>query len=283
MNAWADAAGVVLAGGRSSRMGTSKAAMEWHGSTLLYRTTALLGRTVGGPVVVVSAAGQELPPLPDRVRVVTDPVPGLGPLQGVAAGLGAVRGAAATAFVCSTDLPFLHPAFVRCVLAALDGVASEAIPIDVALPLARGYRQPLAAGYRTALAEPITALLAAGKRRPGMLFERCHVVELDDAALLSDPDLARLDPGLESVTNVNEPADYAAARARPPEPVAVEVSGRGAHAVRAAVLGAAAAAVGIAVPGDATVILNDRPVDPDPQLPLVAGDTVVLDGCRARR
>jgi hypothetical protein len=55
------------------------------------------------------------------------------------------------------------------------------------------------------------------------------------------------------------------------------------HAVRAAVLGAAAAAVGIAVPGDVTVLLNDRPVDPDPQLPLVAGDTVVLDGCRARR
>jgi molybdopterin-guanine dinucleotide biosynthesis protein A len=282
VNSCAEAAGVVLAGGRSSRMGTSKAAMEWHDSTLLYRTAALLGRTVGGPVVVVSAAGQELPPLPGGVRVVTDPVPGLGPLQGVAAGLEAVRGAAATAFVCSTDLPFLHPAFVRCVLAALDGVAPEATPIDVALPLARGYRQPLAAGYRTALAEPIAALLAAGKRRPGMLFERCHVVELDDAALLTDLDLARLDPGLESVTNVNEPADYAAARARPPEPVTVEVSGRGAHVVRAAALGAAAAAVGIDVTSEVAVRLNGRPVGPDPQLPLVAGDTVVLDACRAR-
>ncbi|MGH3167275.1 MAG: molybdenum cofactor guanylyltransferase, partial [Trebonia sp.] len=34
----ATSAGVVLAGGRSSRMGTPKAALEWHGSTLLYRT-----------------------------------------------------------------------------------------------------------------------------------------------------------------------------------------------------------------------------------------------------
>ena len=277
MNAWAAAAGVVLAGGRSSRMGTAKAAMEWHGSTLLHRTAALLGRAVGGPVVVVSAAGQELPPLPDGVCVVTDPVPGLGPLQGVAAGLGAVRGAAATAFVCATDLPFLHPAFVRSVLAALDGAGSGITP-DVALPVARGYRQPLAAGYRTALAEPITALLAAGKRRPGMLFERSHVVELDDAALLADPDLARLDPGLESVTNVNEPADYAAARARPPQPVTVAISGRGACSVRAAVLGVAAAAVGIGVTGDLVVVLNGLRVDPDPHLPLVAGDTVVLDG-----
>ncbi len=336
MDAWADAAGVVLAGGRSSRMGTSKAAMEWHGSTLLYRTAALLGRTVGGPVVVVSAVEQELPPLPDGVRVVTDPVPGLGPLQGIGAGLGAVAGAAEIAFVCSTDLPFLHPAFVRRVLSALapatperptadratagrtapdhtaadptaadpaaadraaagraalaaadsagmGGSGSDAgqgaggRPIEVALPFARGYRQPLAAGYRTALAEPIAALLEAGKLRPGMLFERSHVVELDDAALLADPELARLDPGLESVTNVNEPADYAAARARPPEPVTVETAG-GRHQVRAAMLGAAAAAVGIAVTGDLAVFLNGCRVDPDPHLPLVAGDTVVLEG-----
>ena len=61
-------AGVVLAGGRSSRMGTPKAALEWHGSTLLYRTTALLARTVTGPVVVVAAPGQELPDLPLGVR-----------------------------------------------------------------------------------------------------------------------------------------------------------------------------------------------------------------------
>jgi molybdopterin-guanine dinucleotide biosynthesis protein A len=34
-------AGVVLAGGRSSRMGTAKAALEWHGSTLLRRTVGI--------------------------------------------------------------------------------------------------------------------------------------------------------------------------------------------------------------------------------------------------
>jgi len=44
-------AGVVLAGGRSSRMGTPKAALEWYGSTLLRRTVAILARATGGPVV----------------------------------------------------------------------------------------------------------------------------------------------------------------------------------------------------------------------------------------
>src|SRR5438105_11762733 len=83
-------AGVVLAGGRSSRMGTPKAALEWHGSTLLRRTVGILARVTGGPVVVVRARGQELPVLPPDVEVVDDPRAGKGPVQGLAAGLAAV-------------------------------------------------------------------------------------------------------------------------------------------------------------------------------------------------
>jgi molybdopterin-guanine dinucleotide biosynthesis protein A len=45
-------------------MGTPKAALDWHGTTLLYRTAALLKRALGGPVVVVAAPGLELPELP---------------------------------------------------------------------------------------------------------------------------------------------------------------------------------------------------------------------------
>jgi molybdopterin-guanine dinucleotide biosynthesis protein A len=140
-------AGVVLAGGRSSRMGAAKAGPAWHGSTLLHRTVALLGRTLDGPVVVVGAPGQVLPELPAGVAVVEDPVEGLGPLQGLAVGLAAVADRAEVAFVCSTDLPFLHPAFVRRVLAGFTDPA-----IEVVLPVARGFRQPLAGGYRTSLA-----------------------------------------------------------------------------------------------------------------------------------
>src|SRR5689334_4027760 len=141
-------AGVVLAGGRSSRMGTAKAALEWHGSTLLRRTVGIVGRAAGGAVVVVRAAGQDLPGLPQGTMVVDDPREGKGPVQGIAAGLAAIAGLAEAAFVCSTDMPFLHPAFVRRVLRVVreDGA-------DVCLPIARGYPQPLAAAYRTSLAE----------------------------------------------------------------------------------------------------------------------------------
>ncbi|MGH3670496.1 MAG: molybdenum cofactor guanylyltransferase, partial [Pseudonocardiaceae bacterium] len=157
-------AGVVLAGGRSSRMGTPKAALEWHGSTLLRRTLGVLARSIEGPLVVVRAPGQPLPGMPPHVAVVEDPEEGLGPLQGIAAGLAALAGRADAAFICSTDLPFLHPAFVRRVLTALTG------EVDVVLPIARGYPQPLAAVYRVTLDPLVAALVAAADLRPAFLF-----------------------------------------------------------------------------------------------------------------
>src|SRR3954470_493537 len=131
----AHAAGIVLAGGRSSRMGTPKAALEWHGSTLLRRVAGIVARAVDGPVVVVRAPGQALPSLPANVEVVDDAREGRGPLQGLASGLAAV--ATEAAYVSSTDTPLLHPAFVRRVLRALGD------DVDVVLPRAHGYPQPL--------------------------------------------------------------------------------------------------------------------------------------------
>ena len=271
------AAGVVLAGGRSSRMGAPKSGLEWHGSTLLYRTAALLGRSVSGPVVVVRAPGQDLPELPAGVAVVDDPVEGLGPMQGIAAGLAAVADRAPAAFVCSTDMPFLHTAFVRRVLR---GIAAE---VDIVLPVARGFRQPLAAGYRTALAELITKLVAEGDLRPGMLFKHCRVIQLDDAELLADTALARYDADLDSVVNINTPEDYAQARDRLPSEVTVQCFGalagggrRGARSIRAATLGEAANAVDLALDRHVVAALNGDQITRDSRLPLVAGDSVAF-------
>ena len=271
-------AGVVLAGGRSSRMGTSKAALEWHGSTLLHRTAGIVARATSGPVVVVRAAGQDLPALPRGAIVVEDPRQGKGPVQGIAAGLAALRGQAEAAFICSTDLPFLHPAFVRRVLRAL----AERDGADVALPVARGHQQPLAAAYRVALAAAAERLVTAGRLRPAFLFEECRLERLDEAALRMDPVLAALDPDLDSVVNVNEPADYEAARARPAPEVTVRLfgvlaqgsGGRGPRPVHAATVGGAAGAVGLELGRHVTAALNGDQITRDPRAPLAAGDTV---------
>jgi len=271
----AGSAGVVLAGGRSSRMGTPKAALEWHGSTLLRRTVGILARATGGPVVVVRAHGQELPGLPGDVHVVDDPREGKGPMQGLAAGLGALAGRADMAFVSSTDMPFLHPAFVRRVLRAVHEGA------DVGLPIARGYPQPLAAAYKTSLAAMAEQLVKEDRLRPAFLFEQCQVTRLDEAALRDDPVLAALDPGLDSVVNVNEPDDYRTAREKPAPPITILRFGvlagadghRAPQTVHAATVAEAAAAAGVDL-GHVTAALNGDQITRDGQTPLAAGDTV---------
>ena len=276
------AAGLVLAGGRSSRMGVPKAALEWHGSTLLRRTCGVLQRAGLQPVLVVRAPGQELPPLPADVEVVDDPREGLGPLQGMAVGLTALADRADAVFICSTDLPFLHSELVRRVLRPFDHpVDGEAL--DVVLPVARGYPQPLTAAYRTRLAPVVAALVAADRLRPAFIFEDARVLRLDDDALLADPALRAADPTLESLVNVNERADYDAARARPAPEVTVECfgvlatrSGRGPRSTRAATVGAAARAVDLVLDRHVLAAVNGDQTGRDGELPLMAGDTVAF-------
>jgi molybdenum cofactor guanylyltransferase len=273
----ADAAGIVLAGGRSSRMGTPKAALEWHGSTLLRRVVGVVERAVDGPVIVVRAPGQELPSLPTNIDIVEDAREGRGPLQGLEAGLAAARTHAPVAYASSTDVPLLHPRFVRRVVAAVDDGT------DVALPEVRGFPQPLAAAYRTELVEVVAELIAEDRMRPAFLFAACRTTRLDADALLGDPALAALDPDLDSVLNLNEPADYEAARARPAPEVTVRVFGalrRAAHIsgdlalVPAATVGEAATAIGLALGEHVVAALNGDQITRDPETPLVAGDAV---------
>jgi molybdopterin-guanine dinucleotide biosynthesis protein A len=244
------AAGVVLAGGRSSRMGVAKAGLEWHGSTLLARMCGLLARGVaGGPVLVVRAPGQALPALPAGVLVADDPGEGLGPLQGVAAGLAAAaRAGADVAFVAATDMPFLHPATVAAVLAALTD------DDDVVLPEAGGHPQLLAAAYRTALAPRAQELVDDGQLRLGLLAEGSRTRRLGEHEL----------PYPEGLLSLDDRSGYEAARARSAPEVVVRAGDGAPRRVRAATLGAAARAAGVP--------LGDR----DPGAPLVAGDAVVL-------
>jgi molybdenum cofactor guanylyltransferase len=271
-------AGIVLAGGRSTRMGRPKAGLEWHGSTLLHRVAGIVGRAVDGPVVVVRAPGQELPGLPPGAHVVEDAREGRGPLQGLAAGLAAVAGDAEVAYVSSTDVPLLHPAFVSRVLAA-----AQRDDVDVALPVAHGFRHPLAAAYRTSLLREVEELVASDRMRPAFLFERCLVRELDEGELLRDSSVARADPDLLSLLNVNDPAEYGRARGRAAPSISVRRFGtlalgsdREPLEVRAATLAAAAAAAAVPLDRHVVAALNGEQISRDPELPLATGDTVAF-------
>ena len=151
-------AGIVLGGGRSSRMGLQKAWVEWGDSTLLQRTVDVMTAATDR-VVVVRSGGQELPPVPGSAWVVNDEHPRRGPLQGMLSGMRALGDRAAVAFVCAVDMPFLDERFAVAVLGALTPDA------DAAVARLDGRAQPLAAAYRLSIAGEIETLLAHGRRR----------------------------------------------------------------------------------------------------------------------
>lgn len=204
---------IVLAGGRSTRMGCDKASLTVGGRSTLARVVAALG-TVCDEIVLVARRGQTLPPLeplPARVRLrhAHDEVEGLGPLAGLAAGLAVL--ALPRAFASACDTPFLRPAFVRAVADAL-GSADAAVPEDAppaGAPAGEPPRlHPLAAAWRRdpALAAA-RALLAVGRRRPVFLLETLAHRRLPAETLRA------ADPDLRSLGNMNTPADHAAAEA----------------------------------------------------------------------
>jgi molybdopterin-guanine dinucleotide biosynthesis protein A len=199
--------GIVLCGGRSSRMGSPKAWLDFGGEPLLARVVRTVRRACA-PVVVVAAPGQDVPPLPPDVAIARDPLEGRGPLQGIAAGLHALLETAGAieaidaAFVSSTDAPFLEPALIAR-LAALRGSDH-----DIAVPNMGDHFHPLTAIYACTCLPHIDALLAADRLRPFFLFGRVRTVLCDFPTLLADPDLAAADPALRSFENINTPDDY---------------------------------------------------------------------------
>jgi molybdopterin-guanine dinucleotide biosynthesis protein A len=202
------AAGILLAGGRSTRMGGPKAELAWGGTTLAAHLAGVLGEAVSGPVVVVRAPGQPLAGLPTEVEVVDDRRPGRGPLEGLAAGLAAVADRAEAAFVSGVDAPHLQPAFVRRLLAAVGDA-------EAAVPCREGRVHPLAAAYSVAPAlAAAERLLARGELRARALVEELDARLLDPEDLLADRELAAADPELRALDNVNTPEEYAAALAR---------------------------------------------------------------------
>lgn len=211
--------GVVLAGGRSTRMGRCKALLELGGETLLVRVGARVARAceelvvVGAPresVAAADLAGLEaaLARLgaacaPRDVRLVHDAVAHRGPVAGLAAGLAAARGE--LAFVTACDVPFLDPALV----AALLAVAAADPALDAVVPQPLGRWEPLAAVYRSAtMASHFARQLADGDLVPTERFAVLHVRALDDAAL------AALGATPDSFANLNDPVAYRAAVAR---------------------------------------------------------------------
>jgi molybdopterin-guanine dinucleotide biosynthesis protein A len=189
--------GIVLCGGQSRRMGRPKAWLPFAGEIMLPRVVRLLGEAVA-PIVVVAAPEQDVPPLPGGIEVVRDEEKGRGPLQGLAAGLAAMRGRVDAAYLSSCDVPFLRPAFVRRLLELLGDHA-------ICVPRVGEHHHPLAAVYRVEVADAVARLLAEDRLRPFFLFEAVPT------RVVRPEELAEADPTFQTLRNLNTLDEYEAA------------------------------------------------------------------------
>jgi molybdopterin-guanine dinucleotide biosynthesis protein A len=179
-------------------MGQPKAWLPFGPERMLQRVVRLVGEAAG-PVVVVAAPDQELPPLPDAVAVVRDSVSGRGPLQGLAAGLAALPETTELVYASATDVPFLQPAWI---LRLQELIGNH----DLAIPFIEGYHHPLAALYRRATVLPaIEALLREDRLRPVFLMDAVRT------RVVTPEELRDADADLRTLRNLNSPDDYRAA------------------------------------------------------------------------
>ena len=186
--------GVILCGGLSTRMGTSKALLAFGPETMLQRVVRLLS-TVVSPIVVVAATAQSLPDLPAGVVVTRDEQQGRGPLEGLRAGLKALPETVECAYVTSCDVPLLVPEFAR---RMIDLLADH----DIAVMEIDGFPHPLSAVYRRSTLPHVEALLAQDRLRPVFLFDAVSTRRVLPAEMLS------ADPQLLTLRNLNTRDDY---------------------------------------------------------------------------
>jgi molybdopterin-guanine dinucleotide biosynthesis protein A len=186
--------GIILAGGKSTRMGLPKATLPFGPELMLQRVVRLLNSVVQ-PIVVVAASNQDLPSLPAEILIARDEHEARGPLEGLFAGLSTIAAHAESAYATSCDVPLLQLAFVQAMIDRLGNA-------DIAVPVEEDFSHPLAAVYRTSILPHIQELLAADQLRPAFLFDRVRMRRI------AVDDLQAFDPRLTTLRNLNRPEDY---------------------------------------------------------------------------
>ncbi|KQY97089.1 hypothetical protein ASD19_09190 [Microbacterium sp. Root53] len=147
--------GIVLAGGRSSRLGgRHKPAIEVGGEPIVARVVRALRAIDAEPVVVGDPAG-----VPAGVAVVREEPPFAGPLAAIAAGLGALPPADGVVLVLGGDMPFVTPDALRRLASAAPGAVALAVDPS-------GRDQPLCAAWDERVLRARAAAVGDPRDRP---------------------------------------------------------------------------------------------------------------------
>lgn len=155
---------IVLAGGRSTRMGKDKSRLPLNGVPMIEHLAGILRPYFD--YVMLSVAETPTEPLPRGMQAVVDRRPGLGPLMGITSALAATT--TTVSFVIACDIPNVNTALLSRLLCSSEDC-------DIAVPsFEDGLFEPLYAVYRRAIVPIAERALEEGRRRVSVLFDRCR-------------------------------------------------------------------------------------------------------------
>lgn len=183
---------IILAGGRSSRMGRPKCDLQFGAGTMLDYIVAAM-TPVFDDLIVAVAEPRLYAWENDSARVVVDRVPHRGPVSALEHALREIE--FDRAFVCACDVPFVNGDLAR---RLCDMLGQH----DALIPQVEGKLQPLQAVYRRSCTKVFAAMRARDE-------DRLHeIVNFADVRIMADEEIRSLDPERLGFFNVNTPEDY---------------------------------------------------------------------------
>ena len=192
MNLRTDIAGVILAGGKSSRMGSSKALLQFRGTTLIQHIASVLTRAFAS-VSIIADRGEKFSFL--NLPAYSDIKKNCGPLGGIHSAFHHTK--AESIFVVSCDEPFVSKDLI-------DYICDFESVSDIKVPSFHGNVQPLCGLYRKSVLPAIERCFAADDLRMKHLLLQCHTTTIPVS-----PALPFYKEHL--FANLNNPSDYQAA------------------------------------------------------------------------
>jgi molybdenum cofactor guanylyltransferase len=194
--------GIILAGGKSRRMGTDKAELRLNGLTFVEHLVSRF-RSMGLPLVIVgsSKAACKLDQMASahaRILLANDQRTDAGPLEGIRVGLSELEKFAEFGFVISCDSPLMK-------LEVAEYLLNKIGSSQASVPRSKTEIYGTTAVYRTDIHRLIEQELSEGNHSVKYMLSRL------DAQFVDVDELRAVDPKLVTLININTPQEYQAA------------------------------------------------------------------------
>ena len=165
----ANITGIILSGGKSSRMGTDKGFLKHKGKTFIQHSIDALQPLVSETIIVSNNSAYDV----FKLKRIKDEIENAGPLAGVYTGF--MQSKTDYNLVLSCDIPLISSEILELLIESMDDT-SEVVQIE-----ANTKTSPLIALYKTSCASKFYKLLNEGERRLRYAVNQCQVkhVKLD--------------------------------------------------------------------------------------------------------